>query len=126
MNDLVPVLGRVTTWAASGRKEFLMIRNSRVTMKPECSGSTNFDENYVQKNKSQALKGRMVLVFFVERAPVWGGMFCTKMASLLSSVSTASSTHPAGMGTLSLPFLAFSSSNPRDLLLGEGRVEVNG
>lgn len=39
-------------------------------MKPECSGSTNFDENYVQKKKSQALKEKKVLVFFVERAPV--------------------------------------------------------
>uniref|UniRef100_A0A452S4B6 Pleiotrophin n=3 Tax=Ursus TaxID=9639 RepID=A0A452S4B6_URSAM len=39
-------------------------------------------------------------------------MFCTKMASSLSSISTSSSTHPAGTGTLSLPFWHFLHPTP--------------
>jgi len=65
----------------------------------------------VEKNKSRAVKGRKVLVFFVERAPV-GGMCCTKMAASLASLSTPSSTQPAARGALSLPFWHFLHPTP--------------
>lgn len=102
-----------------------MIRNSRVTGKPDCSGSTNFDENMWRKTRASPSKGERFLCSLLKEL-LWGEdvLYQDGIFTVLSQHHFLH-TSCRGRNTL-LSFWAFSSSNRRDLLGSEGRVEVNG